>query len=79
MMRNRFSIYFFRRFEFNASERGFTLSKVYSMRAPTRPASRGNGLRLLRRAAQKVLQALRDSRQRTARKIIEDYRRQNRE
>jgi hypothetical protein len=44
---------------------------------PTGQAASGNGLRLLRRAAQSVLDALRDSRERAARRIIEDYRPQN--
>ena len=55
------------------------LSKVHAIRglAPTRPAARGNGLLLLRRAARIVLEALRESRERAAQRIIEDYRRQN--
>jgi hypothetical protein len=36
--------------------------------------ARGNGLHFLSRALQSVLNALRDSRERQARRIIEDYR-----
>jgi hypothetical protein len=56
------------------SKRGFALSKVYSMRVPLRPAARSHVLQLLRRAAHGVLQALRCSRERTARRIIEEHR-----
>jgi|GraSoi2013_100cm_1033763.scaffolds.fasta_scaffold823690_1 hypothetical protein len=50
------------------------MSKVYSMRVPLRPAARSNVLQLLRRAAHGVLQALRESRERAARRIIEEHR-----
>ncbi len=40
-----------------------------------RMTARGNGLTLLWRAAQSVLDALRESRARAARRIIEDHRR----
>jgi hypothetical protein len=44
------------------------------MRVPLRPAARGHVLQLLRRAAHGVLQALRCSRERAARRIIEEHR-----
>jgi hypothetical protein len=61
-------------FELIISKRGFALSKVYSMRVPLRPAARSHVLQLLRRAAHGVLQALRCSRERAARRIIEEHR-----
>jgi hypothetical protein len=57
---------------FITSKRGLALSKVYSIRVPLRPAARSNVLRLLRRAAQGLLLALRDSRERTARRVIRE-------
>jgi len=51
------------------------LAKTYSMRVAVRTVARGNGLQLLSRVLQSVLNALRDSRERQARRIIEDYRR----
>jgi hypothetical protein len=60
--------------ELITSKRGFALSKVYSMRVPLRPVARSHVLQLLRRAAHGVLQALRESRERAARRIIEEHR-----
>jgi hypothetical protein len=59
---------------FITSKRGFALSKVYSMRVPLRPAARSHVLQLLRRAAHGVLQALQESRERAARRIIREHR-----
>jgi len=68
-------VYFFHRLDLNTSKRGTALSKVYSIRVPMRMVARGNGLTLLWRAAQSVLDALRESRARASRRIIEDHRR----
>jgi hypothetical protein len=72
IQRNGFCI--FNCLEFITSKRGFALSKVYSIGVPLRPAVRSNGWQLLRRAAHSVLQALRESRERAARRIIEEHR-----
>jgi hypothetical protein len=47
------------------------------MRVPARPVVRGNPLQFLSRALQSVLNALHDSRERQARRIIEDFRRRD--
>jgi len=61
--------------ELNTGKRGFVLAKAYSMKVAVRTVARGNGLQLLSRILQSVLNALQDSRERQARRIIEDYRR----
>jgi hypothetical protein len=55
------------------SKRGFALSKVYSIRVPLRPAAHSNVLQLLRRVAQGLLEALRESRERNARRVIREH------
>jgi hypothetical protein len=61
--------------ELNTGKRGFVLARAYSLKVPVRTVALGNGLQLLSRVVHSVLNALQDSRERQARRIIEDYRR----
>ena len=53
------------------------LPKAISISMPKSVTVRGNTLQLLSRALRSVLEALQDSRERAARRIVEDYRRQS--
>ena len=53
------------------------LPKAISIPMPKSVTVRGNTLQLLLRALRSVLEALQDSRERAARRIVEDYRRQS--